>query len=83
MMMITEKCHPEEMQAFAGCPTSRAFRDVGLLPLPCHPNTLSSRYSVIPSAVEGPCVCSALNKQPQVSKSRRRLGGIAEPFASV
>jgi hypothetical protein len=29
------------------------------------------------SAVEGPCVCSALNKQAQVSKSRKRLGGIA------
>ncbi len=29
-------------------------------------------YFVIPSVVEGPCVCSALHKQAQVSKNARR-----------
>ena len=75
MMMTGEECHPEEMQ--------RRVPHVSRLRRGRFTFTLSSRYSVIPSAVEGPCVCSALNEQAQVSKSRKRLGAIAEPFASV
>jgi hypothetical protein len=43
MMMITEKCHPEEMQAFAGCPHVSRLSRRGPFTF-----TLSPQYSVIP-----------------------------------
>ncbi len=41
----------------AGCPTSRLWRRGGFT------FTLSPRYSVIPSVVDEPCVCSALKRK--------------------
>jgi hypothetical protein len=40
-------------------------------------------YFVIPSVVEGPCVCSALNKQAQVSNKSRKFGWPTPPKPAI